>query len=659
MRRLFWVLLLVWTSAALGAPPAWIQAALKEDTSNWIRSSSTVALLSSESVEYLAPDRVRRRLRGVTRLTQEAGRDRLVAAVVYNADTDRVRSARAWVIAPDAKDYDVYDKPQFVDAAATYSRYVWDAQRVVAFVPGEKVGPGGTLAWEIEIEATSGIFDCSWVFLPEEPVVRSVFEVTPNRGGKLVWHSTSPQVPEPRPGSSPGSLVWEMHQLAAPPDETPAGFLPNPCRVSVRCLAESAGPDRSWSDLARLVTDVIEPRIVATPEVKALAAKTAGASADRWQRVRAIGEFVQRDVPYLSLTLEKDSLAGYRPHLPADVLQRRLGDCKDKATLVTALLRSLGDNAYLVLVHAQNSRALSPDWPSAFFNHAIVGIPADGATPAHWPTIDGGALGRLVLFDPTDETTPLGVLPPVDQDGYGLVVSASSTGLARLPLIAPDRNARKRVIKATIDVNAGLAAEVSEVALGPVGVAEHRSHADAQADEYRNHLGRRIAQTIPTASAPKWKSHWDPVRCTNSLDLTFTADRYGRWVGRDMMLVCPRLFASYPPLPPWKVPFDGVAWLVPQHLHDEVHLQLPAELAVLEVPKPWTLEQPTLTCSLRYRVEGGELIFESDIVRRTGALSRAEYDQLRGSIQKLDEAERRPLVLRRKPATAASGERTN
>lgn len=649
MHRIARWVLATWllVSIAQAAPPAWIREALKADTAGWKRSSSTVRLLSSETVEYLAPDRTRRRIRGVTRVTQEAGRSDTMAILVYNADTERVRGARAWVISPEGKETDVYEKPQFVDAAATYSRYVWNSDRVMAFPGDQRLGVDGALAWEFEVETNSGIFDTSWSFFSHEPVVRSVFEVAPTPGGRLVWHATSSSIPAPAAGPTAGSLVWEMHDLAAPPVEEPTGFLPNPCRVSVRCLQDGAAGDPSWAELARLVTDIVEPQIVAAPEVKTLATKLAGSAAGRWERIRPITEFVQREVPYLSVTLDKDCLAGYRPHLPSYVLQQRLGDCKDKATLVAAMLRALGDNGYVVLVHAQNPRALSPDWPSAYFNHAIVGIPADEATPATWPVVDAGAVGKLVLFDATDPYTPLGVLPPSDQDGYGLVVAKNSTQLVHLPLVAPPLNSRRRTVSAVLDANANLNADVAEITQGALAASEHRMRFELGNADFRDYLAHRIAQTVPTAGRPEWKDSWDPAHSEFHLDFKFAAERYARWVGRDMMLVNPRLFATYSPLPAWKVPHDGVAWLVPQELHEEVRMKLPEGLKVIDLPRPWKMDQPLLSCSLTYRLENGELVFESTVRRNTGALSRGDYDNLRTFYLKLIEAERRPLLLKR------------
>lgn len=640
--------------------PSWVRDAMQADISEWSQSSSAVVLLKSESVRYLAPDRVRRELRVAVRILQPVGADHAYASLGYNADTEHVRSARAWIVSPDGGRTDVYEQPQFTDAAASDSGNVWNAERVIAFPGAARLAVGSVFAWEFEVDADSGIFDSSWSFVSSSPVVRSVFSVEPSSGGHLLWHASSDHVPRPSAGPEPGSLVWEMRRLPAPPEDEPKGFQPNPQSVSVRCAPSSTGEsDRTWRDLGGRVAAVIEPRIVVDENVKRIAnrvAATAPAASpndrdtSRWARIRVIGRYVQHEIRYLSLTLEKDSLAGYRPHAPADVAQRGVGDCKDKAVLVAALLRSLGDRAYIVLVNEQNPCALSPDWATANFDHAIVAVAADADVPKDWPQIDAGILGKLVPFDPTDDSVPLGVLPLQDQGGYGLVVASEGPGLVPLPVTAPEINATEYHISGTLDGSGRLVATDTETYRGPAGATVHDARTSWREDEFTGWLQKRVASSVPGATPPQWEDRWDEPGCAYRLQMKISADGFSRTVGARMMLVYPRVFASFDPLPPWTEIREGVAWLDPHQITREVRLELPEGFTVAEVPKSWTLDQPRLTCRLDYRIEGREMVFNSVVTRRTGVIERADYESLRNSYRLLDEAERRPVVLTRKPA---------
>ena len=76
------------------------------------------------------------------------------------------------------------------------------------------------------------------------------------------------------------------------------------------------------------------------------------------------------------------------------MLSNEYGDCKDKHTLLAALLKAAGIEAWPVLI--SSNRELDPKLPSpAQFNHAITLV----------------SLGdKLIWMDSTEEVAPVGVL---------------------------------------------------------------------------------------------------------------------------------------------------------------------------------------------------------------------------------------------------------
>lgn len=63
---------------------------------------------------------------------------------------------------------------------------------------------------------------------------------------------------------------------------------------------------------------------------------------------------------------------GQRPETPERVIEKQYGDCKDKATLLTALLESIGVKAHTALVLTKGYGEISDDMPTLNFNHMIV-----------------------------------------------------------------------------------------------------------------------------------------------------------------------------------------------------------------------------------------------------------------------------------------------
>ena len=95
-------------------------------------------------------------------------------------------------------------------------------------------------------------------------------------------------------------------------------------------------------------------------------------------RLRAALDFVQKQVRYFGTEIGVNS---HRPAAPEAVLQQRFGDCKDKVTLLLALLRRLDIAGEPVLVSTQLRRHVGdlPPTPLAF-NHVIARVVLDGRT---------------------------------------------------------------------------------------------------------------------------------------------------------------------------------------------------------------------------------------------------------------------------------------
>ncbi len=124
----------------------------------------------------------------------------------------------------------------------------------------------------------------------------------------------------------------------------------------------------SWEEVGRWYSSLEKDRRVPSKEVRAKADElTKGLTTDL-DKTEALYDFVAKNFRYVSLSL---GLARYQPQAAADVLHNQYGDCKDKNTLLAALLEAEGLNSSTVLINA--SRKIDPDVPSpAQFNHAIT-----------------------------------------------------------------------------------------------------------------------------------------------------------------------------------------------------------------------------------------------------------------------------------------------
>jgi hypothetical protein len=82
--------------------------------------------------------------------------------------------------------------------------------------------------------------------------------------------------------------------------------------------------------------------------------------------------FVQNEIRYLGIEIGTNS---HQPHAPEMVFEQGFGDCKDKALLLTMILKHENIEAYVALTNTEEKEYLSQAAPSALaFDHAIVAV---------------------------------------------------------------------------------------------------------------------------------------------------------------------------------------------------------------------------------------------------------------------------------------------
>jgi hypothetical protein len=125
----------------------------------------------------------------------------------------------------------------------------------------------------------------------------------------------------------------------------------------------------SWSEVAHWANALFQLDDESRDAVSELAARIRSENKTRDAQIVAAIRFVQDDIRYLGIEMGRNS---HEPHQPADVLDQRWGDCKDKSFLLASLLRELGVEAYPAMVNTKLRRSLDDELPSPFnFDHVI------------------------------------------------------------------------------------------------------------------------------------------------------------------------------------------------------------------------------------------------------------------------------------------------
>jgi len=222
----------------------------------------------------------------------------------------------------------------------------------------------------------------------------------------------------------------------------------------------------SWLEMGKWYSNLTTGRRDASPEITHQVTSLTASSHTPVEKMKALAQFVQHDVRYVAIEL---GIGGWQPHSASDVFSHHYGDCKDKATLLSSMLKQIGVESFYVVINSERG-SVSPQTPASVgdFNHAILAIqlPPTVSDPTLVAKVEHPRLGTLLYFDPTNELTPFGEIGGYLQENYGLLVTADGGELVELPKQPPAMNSILRAGTLTLDSSGTLKGEVSETRMG-------------------------------------------------------------------------------------------------------------------------------------------------------------------------------------------------
>jgi tetratricopeptide (TPR) repeat protein len=149
----------------------------------------------------------------------------------------------------------------------------------------------------------------------------------------------------------------------------------------------------SWDQVAAWYAELADGQAEPTAAIREQSQRLTAGCEDDDARYAAILRFVGDQVTYESVPLLQSALI---PRPAEEVLLSRFGDCKDKSTLMVALLRAAGVSSACLALTTPWTDGGEPYLPSPRFNHAIVGrrLP-NGEIAWYDPTVPGAPAGRI------------------------------------------------------------------------------------------------------------------------------------------------------------------------------------------------------------------------------------------------------------------------
>jgi tetratricopeptide (TPR) repeat protein len=202
-------------------------------------------------------------------------------------------------------------------------------------------------------------------------------------------------------------VAWSMKDVPPvprepdmPPEETLLGS-----------VTVSTVPD--WDTFVHWVWALYTDVYRSSPELDALTDRLVEGATTPEERLRRIQAWVMQEIRYQQ---EYETvIRAWQAHDAPVVLERKYGDCKDKASLFMTMAHHAGIEARFALVRTRGKGPVLRDVPTSQFDHAIAYVPAQ----------EGIAKGRFV--DTTADSIDLDTIR-VDDGGTTALVIDMKTG---------------------------------------------------------------------------------------------------------------------------------------------------------------------------------------------------------------------------------------
>jgi len=522
--------------------PQWLADAAQLALPTHSPETEAVVLLDERNIRLGEDGTIRTNCRRAVKVLRQGGIEEARRLVLASAYDTKIRSMTGWNVTEGRKTLKVTIKNVVETGLAPDTLYT-DVSMKILFAPSVEVGSLVGFEWEEERKPPSleDVFEFQGGF----PVGLSRYAVISPAGWTVdaFWVNWSPTEGRPVAGSPPG-VVWETTDIPAIEAEP---LMPSPRALAGRVIVRfrASQPEgrclSEWADIGAWYESLSKECRLPDRAVEQGAQELVASAPDTLSRLRALAEFVQKKVRYVAIEI---GIGGYKPHSAGSVLANRYGDCKDKATLLAALLQASGVDSYYLIVNTENGTVIPGSPPSLYsFNHAILAIriPEDLGETGLPAIVRHPRLGRLLVFDPTSPYTPMGQLPVYLQGNTGLLVAEGSGELISLPLPPPESNLLDRRGRFTLLADGTLVGEIEETRRGTIADASRHVMLNSTDLERTRYIETFLANFFAGFSL-----HSSEIKNLheNSADLLlnyrFSVPNYARPAG-GMMVVRPRV----------------------------------------------------------------------------------------------------------------------
>jgi hypothetical protein len=645
-------LLMAATPVSANDAPAWMHALVSVPLPAHDDKTDAVLLFSEDMFTVQPNGKIKRMERAAYKILRVGGKSYGVISADFDADT-RITAMHGWCIPAQGKDYEVKEKDAVETSAHVDGGELSDVRLKTLQIPAADVG--NIVGYEVEQEVRPYVLQDEWLFQKTVPSVEARYTLQLPTGWeyKAAWVNHAEMAP-----ATVGNNQWQWVVKNVPAIKIEKEMPPwrGVAEQMVLAMLPPGGPQnkgfQSWDDMGVWQAGLARGRREVSPEIKQKVAALTASATSTLEKMRAIAVFAQREIRYVALEL---GIGGYQPHPAPQIFAHRYGDCKDKATLVSAMLTEIGVESYYVIINSERGAVTNTTPPQfGIFDHVILAIkvPEGISDPSLVAFVNETKLGKLLIFDPTDEITPFGQLRGALQANYGLLVTPTGGELVEMPQLPATLNATERTAKLKLDDKGTLSGEIREIRRGdPAVYFRYALQSVSKEQDKIKPIEAALANSFGTFQITKASiGNLTQNNLPFVYDYSVVAENYAKSAG-DLLLVRPRVigydsqnFMETKEARKYPVEFAG-----PWRNTDTFEIALPAGYEVDDLPPPVNADYSFASYHSKAEVSGKTLKYTRTFEIKELSVPVSKADELKTFYRVIGNDERNTAVLKPGP----------
>jgi tetratricopeptide (TPR) repeat protein/transglutaminase-like putative cysteine protease len=543
------------------------------------------------------------------------------ASIRYSPGSENVRVVHARVWKTDGTIIEANDEGD-IQAGESVSAMYYDTRSRQLHFAGLEKGDVAELEYELvptlAVNPYHGYFGELVTMAGRTPARLKRYALIFPAAQKIFFHAEKLGPARSDESNGRRTLVWDAHDVQALPREPHSpGVTETSPYVHVSTMSD-------WQKLGAWYAELIRPQFALDQSLRRELGRATQGKSSELEKISAIQEFVLRSTHYVALEF---GVYSYKPYPVAQTYSRRFGDCKDKASLMIALLRAAGIEAQIALVRTRSLGEVVPTPASmALFDHAIVYIPKYD-----------------LWLDGTAEYAG-SELPQEDQGAMALTVSLTGAAqLRQVPVSSAAENYTRRVIHAELTREGVIRFNGSALTHGEDAPRLRR---DLATREQRLDMFRQgLAEVFPSVEVDTVAVHGvEDLRSDVSVDFegALNAFRHSSVVTLNSSWMARSYLSA---LAPTSRRTQDLILTAPWTTEEEIHLALPVGARVQQLPKDEEITTGFGSVRLHYERSSREIVIQSRLKLDKSRISVQEYPAFRQFCSMLERSFRNEIVV--------------